>query len=197
MSEKNRKCFSESATDSSKELVKRFYYALKREKVFCEFQKNFLPLIGMRRTEEDRIRNKVYYRGDAILINDGVWYRPVLPSDFSSDDVVPKPIQEASMLKAMITPIVESHAMTKHKTVSFYLKHYFLTFNKKHKIRQTDMFYEFLFGIIGMLSFAIFSLILFSMIISREFVLVFGGIMTMAAALGLLIILPYSRQNIF
>ena len=190
MSEKNRKCFGESATDSSKELVKRFYYALKMEKVFHKFQKDFLPLTGMRRTEEDRIRNRVYHRGDAILIDDGVWYRPVLPGDFSSD-VAPKPIQEASMLKAMITPIFESRAMTKHKTISFYLKHYFLTFGKKRDIKQTDMFYEFLFGIIGMLSFAIFSLIFSSMIISREIVLMFGGIMTIAAALGLLIILPH------
>jgi hypothetical protein len=189
MSEKNRKCFSESATDSSKELVKRFYYALKMEKAFHKFQKDFLPLTGMRRTEEDRIRNRVYHRGDAILINDGVWYRPVLPSDFSSD-VAPKPIQEASMLRAMITPIFFSRVMTKHKAVSFYLKHYFLTFGRKRHIKQTDMCFEFLFGIVGMLLFAVISLICVSLIASKGIALVFGATLSIVTMFIILLIMP-------
>jgi len=192
MSEKNRKCFGESATDSSKELVKRFYYALKMEKVFHKFQKDFLPLTGMRRTEEDRIRNRVYHHGDAILIDDGVWYRPVLPGEFSSD-VAPKPIQEASMLKAMITPIFESRAMTKHKTISFYLKHYFLTFGKKRDIKQTDMYFEFLFGIVGMLLFAVISLICVSLIAPKGIALVFGTILSIVTIFIIPLIIPFGR----
>lgn len=188
------KCFNKFATDHSKELVKKFYHALKMEKLFYKFQKDYLPLSGLSGTEEGRIRTRVYHRGDALLIDDGVWYRPVLPGAFSSEEV-PEVIKDAVMLKNMITPI--NDVVTKNQLIGLYLKHHFLDFGGKRKIRQTDMFFEFLFGIIGMVLFAVSLFVLLSIAISKAVILPFGVVIVIAAVFILPVIVPFARSNIF
>ena len=192
------KCFNKFATDHSKELVKKFYHVLKMEKLFYKFQKDYLPLSGLSGVEEGRVRTRVYHYGDALLIDDGVWYRPVLPGSFSSEEA-PEVIKDVVMLKNMITPINDALSLvgTKNKLIRLYLKHHFLDFGGKRKIRQTDMFFEFLFGIIGMVLFAVSLFVLLSIAISKAVILPFGVAIVIAAVFILPVIVPFARSNIF
>ena len=160
---------SPRATYNSKEIIKTFYYALKRNKVFYQFQRSFLPLSGISKEQESTINSRVYWAGQYHEIGDALYF-PVprgVGADTKLIEECPKVIRDINYLDRMLSPRdrdqhEEIPYMSKAEAIGYYLK-YMLSGTKGGK-KPSSVVVENAFGVFGLLLFTVmFFLFLASM----------------------------------
>lgn len=149
-----------TTTDRSNELIKKVYCALKKRKEFRKFQKDFHPLIGLKRSSEEHILDTYYFPGDIISLGELKY--------FPCDDVkayvkdMPKFVGDARIIKSICS---NSHNLTiSTMGTDDVVQAYMETYYSKEKPKKTEFFVQYLFGIIFTLMFTIVFLFVLSLI---------------------------------
>lgn len=168
--------FKDSATEESKNLVKRVYYVMKRVGLFYNFQRSFFNMKGLTKHDEDAIRNRNIYPHDGIIIGD-IIYKPLTTEKESrfASMVLPKLVIELLMIQSMLTTKASDSGdirkLDKAEVLGHYVKFHF---KDCKKTKPTGLMVEYLFGIFGTIVFTALFFLLLSYITSSSFVAAFG-----------------------
>ena len=187
------------ATEESKGLVKKMYYAMKRKNLFYRFQRSFYPLSGLKREDEIRAHDHHFRSGESITIGD-IRYFPVQNSYNNSKTIIPRLIIELYMLKTMLrarywdTDYDEYYEedriphMSASEALAHYTDYYFSNYRKTKKVKPTGLMFEFFFGIFGLTLFTVILFMSIASIISSAFAYVFGLFIILVTTIVLFVI---------
>jgi hypothetical protein len=178
--------FNPLATEESKGLVKKLYYAMKHKNLFYRFQRSFFPLSGLDPSNERHARTHHFYPGESVKFGD-INYRPVT-SALYAQTIVPKLIVELNMIKRMLRkrfdPIFKEYElyegynrifpMSEAEALGYYTDYYFTSYKQTKKVKPTGLMFEFLFGTFGLILFTTALFMCISLVISSAFAIAFG-----------------------
>ena len=153
--------FNPKATESSKQLIKALYYAMKRNKVFYQFQRSFHPLTGLTREQEAAIDTHTIWAGQSHQISDFVYFPVPRGTSLANAKYVsecPKIIGDIHRLNRMLSHIdtgsyCKQPLMPKAQAIGYYVK-YILSQRKGKKI-PPSVVVENAFGVFGLLLFTV------------------------------------------
>lgn len=153
--------FNPKATESSKQLIKTFYYAMKRNKVFYQFQRSFYPLTGLTREQESAIDTHTIWAGQPHNISDFEYF-PV-PRGTGLDNAkyvneCPEIVRDIHRLNRMLSHIdTDPHhkqpLMSKAQAIGYYVK--YILSQRKGKKMPPSVVVENAFGVFGLLLFTV------------------------------------------
>ena len=153
--------FNPKATESSKQLIKTFYYAMKRNKVFYQFQRSFCPLTGLTREQEAAINTHTIWVGQSHNISDFEYF-PV-PRGTGLDNAkyvneCPEIVRDIYRLNRMLPSrdkdsYKQDKYMTKAQAIGYYVK--YILSDRRGKKFPPSVIVENAFGIFGLLLFTV------------------------------------------
>jgi len=144
---------SPKATENSKQLIKTLYYAMKRNKVFYQFQRSFFPLTGLTREQEAAIDTHTIWAGETHDIADFVYF-PVPHGELSGSKRViecPKIVRDIHCLKHMLTGKGRGENINKAQAIGYYVK--YILSDRRGKKFPPSVIVENAFGVFGLLLF--------------------------------------------
>ena len=164
----NGKGFYTDASEESKELTKKLYYAMKRAKVFYLFQKSFRPSRGLPSDGMAEIDRKVYTWLDRFNIGD-VCYIPV--TDMYKQvhmHSMPNFIKEWAIIERMLNHRLSyefssereykewvKKRMSREDAAKNYAKYYFSDFKLPYRFMPKALTMRFIFGILFTILFIV------------------------------------------
>jgi hypothetical protein len=143
------------ATENSKQLIKTLYYAMKRNKVFYQFQRSFFPLTGLTREQEAAIDTHTIWAGEAHDVADFVYF-PVPHGDLPGIKNViecPKIVRDIHCLKRMLTGRDRGASINKAQAIGYYVK--YILSDRRGKKFPPSVIVENAFGVFGLLLFTV------------------------------------------
>lgn len=193
---------SSTATERSRGLIKDVYYAMKRKKLFYQFQKSFEPMKGMSAADEHYLVDVDRVRKGENLIFKNIKYRPNIDGE---ERHIPKLWYDLVMISRMlhlknewsprnfIDEYFEEgeryYSMTRTEVLGHYVDLVFNDYEKTHKLKPTGISFEFLFGMIGMLLFTIALFAFLAISISKGVAFIFGAFIALVTVIGLIFLI--------
>lgn len=185
----DRRGLIKGATEHSVELIKKFYYALKRKNQFYRFQKSFSPLRGL------GIQDVAFIHGivpHSVEIGDIDYYPVPVGKIEAKKTKIPNVLIDFLIIYYMLNPtapkfkmdydewvfgdVKDVYPMSKREALGHYAEFYFSELMKNKKPKPVKLMVEFMFGIFGLLLF------------TTAFFFVLSAFLSKTIALGLLLV---------